>query len=162
MSSTSSRRVDMPNPPQNTAPRETDEIRVKKDGGFFGITKPVICRLPNTQPQTAANYTTPFFIADRQYRVIGITARWETAGGGGGGAALQVRKVPSGTAPASGTALLASTIDMTATANTNVAGSLSTTAGVLTLASGDAISLESSGTIAAVVGLTVAVTLRSV
>jgi len=146
----------------NSAAPQVDEIRIAKDGGFFGVSLPIVRCMFGTTPQTAANYTTPFFIANRPYRVISITERHQVAGSDAGAVTCQVKKVPSGTAPASGTNLLATAFNMKATADTNQTGALSAVQGALTISSGDSICLESSGTLTALVGVTVSVLLRAV
>lgn len=142
--------------------RDNDEIRIWKNQGFFGVTKPVTVRVPSTTAQTAANYPTPFFIADRPYYVIDIVERHEVAGGAPGDATVDVLSVPSGTAPGSGSSLLSSTISLAATANVNQTASLSTVVGRLRLNTGTALSLKAAGTLTTVEGVTVAVTLRSI
>lgn len=137
----------------------TGELRIVKDAGFFGVTKPVIFRLYDTTAQTAVNWTAPFFIADRPYYLISITERHETAATNGD--TVMLKKVPSGTAPASGTDMLSTGILLNGTANTNLAGSLSTTAGVRSLAAGDALSMVTTGTLAALKGVTISVVLRA-
>ena len=139
--------------------REFDEIRIRKDSGFFGVTLPITVRLEGAEPQTAANWTTPFFIANREYRIISIDSRWETASTS---AIVQLRKVPSGTAPASGTALLAYGIDTSGTANTNTSPILTRTTKDLTLATGDSLSLTQTGTLGSVAGFTLSITLRAI
>ena len=70
------------------------------------------------------------------------------------------KKVLSGTAPDSGTALLASTIATSGTADTNTAGTLSSTAATLELAAGDSLQLVDSGTLTSLVDLEVTVGLH--
>jgi hypothetical protein len=101
---------------------------------------------PNLVPVTV-QYSAPadmvLFTADRAYKVIDIRGR-VTAGASG--ATAVVRKAPSGTAIASGTALHSSTFDLNGTANANQTLTLSTTDTDLDLAAGDSIVLDVSGT----------------
>lgn len=144
---------------------EVDSIRVRKNFGFCGVTKPITVRIEGTSAQTAANYTAPFFIADRSYEVIAVQERHETAGTDGGAVTVDVYNVPSGTAPASGTTVLTAALSLKTTANTNQSGTISQarTGGVYDklLASGDSLSLVSSGTLTSVVGVTVSVLLKA-
>lgn len=93
------------------------------------------------------------FVAPRAMRVVGVTLRVTAAGTGAGDVTVQVRKVPSGTAIASGTALLSSTLNLKGTADTNQTGALSTTAGALNIAAGEAIGLDFSGTATSATGV---------
>lgn len=101
---------------------------------------------------TASSADAAFFVADRAYVVTGIRARVEVAGTDGGAVTAAVKKAPSGTAIASGTALHSSTINLKGTAATNQALTLSTTAGVLNIAAGDAIGIDFTGTLTTAVG----------
>jgi len=144
----------------------TSEIHVDKQNGFFGVTLPIITNLPGTTAQTAANFTTPFFIAQRSYEVIKITERHETAGSDAGAVTLQLVKVPSGTAPASGLSVMSATLSLKTTANTNQFGAISQviTSSVAdrVLVAGDSLALVSSGTLTALVGVTVSVLLKAI
>lgn len=87
------------------------------------------------------------FVADRAYTVVGINEIHNVVAGQA--CALSVRKCTSaGTALADATAgatcveILASTIDITATAGVTQAASLSAVAGAITLASGDKIGIK--------------------
>lgn len=137
------------------------EIRIVKDNGFYGVTKPVMFRLYGTVPQTAGNWTAPFFIADRPYYVLSVTERHETAGSDAGAVTAMLKVVPSGTAPSSGTDVLSAGLNLKSTANTNQSGTLLTTAGARTLDIGDALSFITTGTLTALAGVTISVVLRS-
>jgi len=143
-------------------PRDVDEVRIRKDLGFYGTTKPVTHVIFGTSAATFGNYTAPFFIANRSYLVIRIDERHETAGTDGSDVTLQVKKVPNGTAPASGTNLIATALSLKATANTNQNATLVDTPGVRTLVLGDALSLVPTGTLTSVAGVTVSVLLRAI
>ena len=144
---------------------EADRLRISQQNGFLGVTKPVTVRIFGTNAATAANYTAPFFIADRSYEIISVTERHETAGSSGGAVTVMVKKVASGTAPASGVDVLSAGISLKATANTNQSGTIiqTRTSNVYnrTLTSGDALALVTTGTLTSVAGVTVAVLLRS-
>jgi len=113
--------------------------------------------LPSTDAATAGFYAGTFWTAPAKCVVDSVVARWNTASSSG---TVTVHKVPSGTAPDSGTALLASTIDTSATADTNVSGTLSTTDATLELAAGDSLQLVDSGTLTSLVDLAVTVGLH--
>ena len=112
--------------------------------------------LPGTDPATSANYQR-FWTAPAKCVVDSVTAIWATASSSG---TLQVEKVPSGTAQASGTNLLTTTISTAGAADTNNAGTLSATAATLELASGDSLALVDGGTLTSLVSLNVTVGLH--
>lgn len=140
----------------------TTQLTVLQQYGFFGITLPVTVRVEGTEAATALNYSAPFFIANRPYQVVGVTERHEVAGSDMGAVTLMVKKVPSGTAPASGSDVLYGPINLKATANTNQSGSLSRVFGHLTLAAGDALALITTGTLTALQGVTVSIDLKAI
>lgn len=99
---------------------------------------------------TATAYWTPtsdadvsFFIANRRYRVKAITARIDTVDGAA--TTATIKKAPSATAIASGTALHSGSINLNTGAATNQSLTLSTTDADLTIAAGDAIGIDFSG-----------------
>lgn len=92
-----------------------------------------------------------FFVADRPYRVVGIRGAVDVSGTGGACTAV-IRKVPSGTALASGTALHSSSFNLAGTANTNQTLTLSTTASDLVIAAGDRIAFDLTGTATSATG----------
>ncbi len=94
-----------------------------------------------------------FFVACRAYRVKAIIGRPLVVGSDGGAVTAVVKKVASGTAIASGTALHSSTFDMKGTINTNQSLTLSTTAADLEIAAGDAIGIDTTGTMTAARGV---------
>ncbi len=65
---------------------------------------------------------------------------------------LTVRKVPSGTAITSGTALHSGSLDLKTAANSEVALTLSSTLDDLVLAQGDSIALDFSGVLTSTAG----------
>lgn len=94
-----------------------------------------------------------FFVASRAYRVHKIVARPLVVGSDGGAVTAEVRKAPSGTASASGTILHSGTIDLKGTVNTNQSLTLSATTADLSLAAGDALCLDVTGTTTAARGV---------
>ena len=112
--------------------------------------------LDGTSGQTAANYDR-FWIAPAKCVIDSVDASWSVASSSG---ALQVEKVPSGTAQGSGTNLLSSTISTAGSADTTTAGTLSTTAATVELAVGDALALVNAGTLTSLVNLHVTVGLH--
>lgn len=102
---------------------------------------------------TASSVDAVFFIAQRAYRLKGITWRVETAGTDAGAVTATVKKAASGTAIASGTALHSGTANLKGTAATNQTLTLSTTEGVLDIAAGTAIGVDFTGTLTAASGV---------
>lgn len=102
------------------------------------------------------NYNVPaadatFFVADRAYVVKGIRGVPDVAGTGGASTAV-VRKVPSGTALTSGTALHSGSFNLVGTTTTTQTLTLSTIAGALLLAAGDRIAIDYTGTATSAIG----------
>jgi hypothetical protein len=92
-------------------------------------------------------------VADRPCFLLSLNKRVDVVGSDGGAVTSAFWKAPSGTAPASGTAQLASgSFNLKGTANTNQALTLSTTASDRTYATGDALVEVFTGTTAAAVG----------
>lgn len=111
------------------------------DGGFMGVGLPYTATIANGS----------FFVADRTYIVKGIRGRVDVAGTGGACTAV-IRKAPSGTAGASGTALHTGSFNLVGTANTNQVLTLSTTEGALRIAAGDCLFFNLTGTPTSAVG----------
>lgn len=111
---------------------------------------------------TAADFDGLFFVADAAYEIVSVKERHAVAGSDGGAVTLMVKKVPSGTAKASGTDTLSAGINMKATANTNQTGSLHGTVANIRLAAGDSLGLVPTGTLTALDGVTVAVHLKRI
>lgn len=101
---------------------------------------------------TASSVDKSFYVLPRACRIVGVTLRVDAAGTDAGAVTVQLRKVPSGTAIASGTAVLSSTLNLKGTANTNQTGALSTTAGVLDVAAGQALALDFTGVLTSATG----------
>ena len=142
--------------------RDVEELRIWKNEGFFGVTLPVMFRQEGASAATALNYTAPFFIAQRDYQLISVTERHEVAATDMGAVTMMLNKVPSGTAPASGTAMLTAGLSLKTTANTNQSGSLVTTAGGLLVPRGYALSFVTTGTLTDVQGVTASLILKAV
>lgn len=102
-------------------------------------------------PYTASIADTAFFVADRAVVVKAIRGRVDVAGTGGACTAT-IRKAPSGTAGASGTALHSGSFNLVGTANANQTLTLSTTEGALRLAAGDCLFFDLTGTPTSAVG----------
>lgn len=144
--------------PEVPAKRDVEELRVWKNDGFFGVTLPVMFNFSGGM----GTLTETFFIAQRDYYLISVTERHQVAGTDPGAVTMQLYKVASGTAPASGTAMLTAGLNLKSTANTNQDGTLVTTAGGLTIPRGYALAFITSGALTAVQGVTAAVVLKAV
>lgn len=101
----------------------------------------------------AASVDKSSFVADRKYKVKSISSRVTAAGTDASAVTAAIKKAPSATAIASGTALHSGTIDLKGTANTNQAITLSTTTSDLDIAVGDAIGMDFTGTLTAATGV---------
>lgn len=119
-----------------------------------------------TVRQAASPADECFFIANRACKVIAIRQVHSTAGSDGLAVNLQVTKDTSTNAPGAGTDLLTNNtnagFDLKGTANTVQTGTLTSTAASLLLAAGDRLSLDYAGTLTAVAGVVVTVTLEYV
>jgi hypothetical protein len=93
-----------------------------------------------------------FFVADRPYKVVAITARPLVVGSDGSAVTAEIRKAPSGTASASGTIVHSGTIDLKGTINTNQSLTVLTTSAAR-LAAGDALAIDTTGTTTAARGV---------
>jgi hypothetical protein len=118
--------------------------------------------MPGTTPATAANFGVVFWTASRACQITAVVERHATAGSDAGAVTGMLKKVPSGTAAASGADALSAGIDLKGTANTNAAGALTATAADLLLAAGDSLAFVLTGTPTALAGLGVTVTLRAI
>lgn len=107
-----------------------------------------------------------FFIADRAYQVTRIDEVHATAGSDGSAVNLQITKDTGTAAPGAGTDLLTNNtnagFDMKGTANTVQNGTLTGTTASLQLAAGDRLSLDFAGTVTALAGVVVTVTLKAI
>lgn len=94
-----------------------------------------------------------FFTAARACRVTAVTFRPLVVGSDGGAVTAAVKKAPSGTAVASGTAVHQGSGDLKGTINTNQAMTLPATAADAALAAGDSLGLDTTGTMTAARGV---------
>jgi hypothetical protein len=99
-----------------------------------------------------------FFIADKVYTVVSVMEVHSTAGGAS--CACQLTKDSSDDAPGAGVDLLTTAFDLTATANTPQTGTLVATAGYTTLAAGDRLSVDFSGTTGSLAGVKLVIVLE--
>lgn len=107
-----------------------------------------------TIPINASSVDTNVWIAPTAHQIVSISEVHSVVGGAS--AAVDVKKCTGTTAPASGTTVFASsTIDLTATINTNQTPTLTATVATLKLAAGDRIAFDFSGTLTGLVGVVV-------
>lgn len=139
--------------------RDFDELRILKREGFFGSIPPVMAILRGTTPQSSANFSTPFFTADRTYEVLGANERHEVAATDG---SVDIVKVASGVAPSSGTTVLASALPLTGTANTNQTAIVSAVDGNKILNKDESLALNATGLLTSLQGETIAVFLKAI
>lgn len=104
-----------------------------------------------TMNYTAALVTQPIFVAARKYKLKSITGRVRVAGTGGA-CTISFYKAASGTAIGSGTLLHSGSFNLVGTADANQTLTLSTTSGVLDIASGQSIGYVLTGTATSAVG----------
>lgn len=128
-------------------------VRANWDASFF---------LPGATAATAGNYGVVFYTASRACQVTAVVERHATAGSDGGAVTVMLKKVPSGTAAASGTDTLTAGISLKGTADTNAAGTLHGTTGNLQLAAGDSLAVVLTGTPTAVAGMGLNVQLKAI
>jgi hypothetical protein len=103
------------------------------------------------------------FISDGYYEVDEVHANHDV--NGGAGAAVDVKKVPSGTTIGSGSSVLASTFDFSTGADTKQSktsanGGLTTTQANRRLSPGDALAADFSGTLTGLLGVAITVRLK--
>ncbi|NBQ67420.1 MAG: hypothetical protein EBU46_00770 [Nitrosomonadaceae bacterium] len=107
-----------------------------------------------------------FYIANRPMEVVAIREVHSTAGSDGSAVNVQVVKDTGTNAPGAGTDLLTNNssagFNLKGTANTVQTGTLTATAASKKLAAGDRLSLDFAGTLTAVAGVVVTVTLRPI
>ncbi len=115
--------------------------------------------------QTAAAGTAPdayIFVnptgSGEYFEIVEVAYIYDVAGGAS--AAADVKIAPSGTALASGTSAVATVPDLTATARTPRTATLSATASARVVKPGDAVGVDTSGTLTGLTGLVVQVTLK--
>jgi hypothetical protein len=110
--------------------------------------------LPGTMPATAANYEV-FWIAPFAGYVSEFREVHRVAGTDAGSVTLQLEKLTGTQALDAGTNVLATALDLKATANTVQTATLSNTLSARQFARGDRFALKDSGTLTAVAGLSV-------
>lgn len=118
--------------------------------GFHQVT----AFLPDSEAGSSARYDT-FFVADFDLEVMAIEVSFRTAAGAV--ATLDIYKLTTGQARASGTTILSSTINLNGTAQTPVRRTTTATRINRILKRGDRLALVDSGTISSVNHLTVSV-----
>lgn len=87
--------------------------------------------------------------------LVAVYQRHQTAGSDVGAVTLMLKKVPSGTAKAAGTDMLAAGLNLKAVADTNQTGTLHAAPANYRCAAGDGVGLVTTGTLAAVDGVSV-------
>lgn len=120
------------------------------------INPPMLKTVTYNETLNASIGTTPFFIADQAYTVVGITYVNKTAGTVAGATAT-VTKDTGTAAPGAGTSLLTTPLTCLAVANTVATGTLTATTAALTLAAGDRLSALFAGTLTTLAGVVITV-----
>jgi hypothetical protein len=135
--------------------RITDIVRLlKKSGGHQAYE----LSIAGSAAATAANWTIPLACTiTRPKIVIGVHTRYVVASSAG---TLNVVRCGAGVAAASGTNVLASTIDISQAADTNYDGVLSTTVDNLIIRPGDALYVVGGGTLTSLSGLSVRIVIQ--
>jgi hypothetical protein len=98
------------------------------------------------------------FVANRRWRVVGISEVHTTAGSDGSAVSVQVKKCSGTTVPASGTALQTAAFDAKGTAQTVQSATLASDS-ICTIEAGERLALDFTGTITALAGVCVSVDL---
>lgn len=98
-----------------------------------------------------------FFVANQNLTITGVSVIWSAAGTNGSAVTIDVKKDTGTTAPAGGTTVLAAALSVKTTANTVANPALSATASVLSMAAGDRLSVDFTGTLTALAGVVVVV-----
>jgi hypothetical protein len=104
--------------------------------------------------------TQAFFLANADYEVTAISEVHSTAGSDSGAVTISVSKDSGTSAPGAGTGLLSAAFNAKGTANTVQDGALSATESDLVLAPGDRLSVVFAGTLTALAGVLVTVSLQ--
>lgn len=104
-----------------------------------------------TVPLTSASVDANVFIAARAMKVTSVRVVCSVAGASS--STIGVRKCTTTTAPASGTLVTTAAQALDGTINTTVTGTLSATAADYTLAAGDRLAIDLTGTISSLVGV---------
>ena len=93
------------------------------------------------------------FIAPRPYRVLGASLVPDTIGSDVGAVSAMVEKVPDGTDIGSGVEVLSAAFDLKDTVDTEQVGTLTATSADLSVAAGDAIAIDFTGTLTDAAGV---------
>lgn len=101
-----------------------------------------------------------FFIADRDYEVVDASAVWSTAGSDAGAVAGDITIDKGVAAPGSGASCLAGTASLKAAANTVVIPGVNTSRRQRLMSQGDLLTFKTTGTLTALAGVTVTVSLQ--
>ncbi len=112
--------------------------------------------LPGTTASTVADYGV-FFIVPTACYLTSVKVSFEAASTSG---TLQIERLTGTLAPGSGTAMLASTISLSGTANTVVSGVISVASASVQLNAGDRVALKYGGTLTNLTGLCVTIELN--
>lgn len=128
-----------------------------------GLVIKALSKVTFSQQVAAATLLTSNFIftnpTNENYKVLAVHYNYDVAGGAA--AAIDVRRVPSGSAAAAtGTSVLSSTLDLTAAARTPRKGTVSTTLSNILVGANESLSLIFSGTLTGLVGCNVVVELQ--
>jgi hypothetical protein len=105
----------------------------------------------------AADVSEARFIADEDYVLVKVERRFRVASTSG---TLMLERTGDGTAPGSGTNMLASTMALSGTANTKTAGALHATLANTRLPRGQSLNFVIAGTMTNLLGAVVTVVLR--
>lgn len=128
------------------------EVKINSARGFFDACWQQY--LPASVPVTGTSYT--FFMANRAYRVVAasiINSSTSTV------PTVDVTKDTGTTAPGAGSTVLTGVMTFSATANTRVTGTIIGTVATTNLAAGDRLATKWAGTVGAITGAMVCVTL---
>lgn len=113
-----------------------------------------------TRTLSATDLSQTIFTAPFACQVIGVSAVWGVAGGAA--AVVNVEKLTGTTAPGSGNTVQASTVDITATANTVTNPTLSSTTADLQLAVGNRLGVKLGGVLTGLLGCVITVHLKRI
>lgn len=105
---------------------------------------------------------TNFYIANGEYVVSAVNAIWSTAGTNGGTVTYDVTKDTSTTAAGGGTSVLLAAVSVKTTANTVSTPALAASAATIRLSAGDRLGVKLNGTLTALAGVVVCVTLTPI
>jgi len=124
------------------------------------VVYPVTVNLFGTNAATAANYDV-FFTADTSCQVVSISETHRVLGTDAGAVTLNVEKLTSGQTLGAGVNILTTALSLKTTINIPQYGVLANGSGRV-LNKGDRLALVDSGTLTAVAGLVVTVTLKNI